>query len=51
VRTDRSFDGRNRFKGELLEAADGAVTLARAGDERLRIPYEAIVRANVIDTA
>ncbi|MGH3111348.1 MAG: ribosome maturation factor RimP [Gaiellaceae bacterium] len=51
VRTDRSFDGRNRFKGELLEAANGAVTLARAADEPLRIPYEAIVRANVIDTA
>jgi ribosome maturation factor RimP len=50
VRTDRNIDGRNRFKGELLEAADGAVTLATPGaDEPLRIPYEAIVRANLID--
>jgi ribosome maturation factor RimP len=52
VRTDRSIEGRNRFKGELLEAGDGAVTLATpAAEEPLRIPYEAIVRANLIDTA
>jgi ribosome maturation factor RimP len=51
VRTDREIEGRNRFKGEVLEAADGAVTLAPpAATEPLRIPYEAIVRANVIDT-
>jgi ribosome maturation factor RimP len=49
VRTDRALDGsKNRFKGEVVEAADGAVTLATAGDE-LRIPYESIVRANLID--
>jgi ribosome maturation factor RimP len=52
VRTDRSIEGRNRFKGEVVEAADGAVTLATpAAEEPLRIPYEAIVRANLIDTA
>jgi ribosome maturation factor RimP len=50
LRTDREVAGRSRFKGELLEAADGAVTLATPGaDEPLRIPYEAIVRANLID--
>jgi ribosome maturation factor RimP len=50
VRTDREIEGRNRFKGEVVEAADGAVTLAPpAADEPLRIPYEAIVRANLID--
>jgi ribosome maturation factor RimP len=50
VKTDRNIDGRNRFKGELLEAADGAVTLARLDDrEPLRIPYDSIVRANLID--
>ena len=49
VRTDRALDGgKNRFKGEVVEAADGAVTLATTGDE-LRIPYESIVRANLID--
>jgi ribosome maturation factor RimP len=52
VRTDRQIEGRNRFKGELLEAADGAVTLRRPDtDEPLRIPYDAIVRANLMDTA
>ena len=52
VRTDRAIEGRNRFKGEVLEAADSAVTLAPpAASEPLRIPYEAIVRANLVDTA
>ena len=52
VRTDRPIEGRNRFKGELLEAADGALTLRRPdADEPLRIPYDAIVRANLTDTA
>ena len=50
LKTDRKIDGRNRFKGELVEAADGAVTLAPLGaGEPLRIPYDAIVRANLID--
>jgi len=50
VRTSKDIEGRNRFKGDVLEAADGAVTLATpAADQPLRIPYEAIVRANVID--
>ena len=48
VRTDRSIEGKSKFKGELLEAADGAVTLAASGN-RLRIPYDSIVRANLID--
>ena len=50
VRTDRTIEGRNRFKGELVSAADGAVLLSPAGEpEPLRIPYDAIVRANLID--
>jgi ribosome maturation factor RimP len=50
LKTDRKIDGRNRFKGELVEAADGAVTVATPDDgEPLRIPYDAIVRANLID--
>ena len=52
VRTDRKIAGRNRFKGELLEAEDGAVTLATpSAEEPLRIPYDSIVRANLVDTA
>ena len=48
VRTDRDVDGKSRFKGELLGAQDGAITLAASGKE-LRIPYESVVRANLID--
>ena len=52
VRTDRPIEGRNRFKGELQSAGDGAVVLLLAGEpEPLRIPYDTIVRANIIDTA
>ena len=50
VRTGSQIEGRNKFKGELVEAADGAVTLATPdASEPLRIPYETIVRANLID--
>src|SRR5680860_87704 len=49
VRTASRIEGRDRFKGELVDAADGAVLLATAGDsDPLRIPYDAIVRANLI---
>ena len=52
VRTASRIEGRDRFKGELVDAADGAVLLATAKDsDPLRIPYDAIVRANIIDTA
>lgn len=52
VRTDRALAGKNRFKGEVVDAADGAVVLATAGEpEPLRIPYDAIVRANLIDNS
>jgi ribosome maturation factor RimP len=50
VRTDRDIQGKHRFKGEIVDAADGAVTLAPAGEDvPLRIPFDAIVRANLID--
>ena len=49
LRTGREIDGRNRFRGEVLAAGDDAVTVAIAQSERLRIPYETIVRANLID--
>ena len=50
VRTEDKIEGRNRFKGELVEAGDGAVVLATDRDsDPLRIPYDAIVRANLID--
>jgi ribosome maturation factor RimP len=48
VRTREPLSGKNRFRGELRVAGESAVTL-EAGDGEVRIPYEAIVRANLID--
>ncbi len=39
---------RRRIRGEVLAADDRAVTVASGGD-RLDVPYEAIVRGNLID--
>jgi ribosome maturation factor RimP len=50
VRTTEEVAGRNRHRGDVLAADDEALTLSRpAGEEPLRIPYEDIVRANLID--
>ena len=46
VRTD--VRGRNRFRGDVVEVDDDSVTLA-AGGTTHRIPYDSIVRANLID--
>ena len=50
VRTDGPFAGRSKVRGEILDAGDDAVTLEIAGAPApLSIPYDAIVRANLID--
>ena len=50
VRTDSPVAGRNRVRGEVLEAGDDAVTVEVADEPApLSIPYDAIVRANLID--
>ncbi len=49
VRTSHEINGRKRFRGELLAATDDAISLGGAGGEASRIPYEAIVRGNLID--
>jgi ribosome maturation factor RimP len=51
VRTGRDVGGKSRFRGEVLAADGDAVTLDVSGPEPLRIPYDDIVRANVIETA
>jgi ribosome maturation factor RimP len=48
VRTRDPLAGKNRFRGELTNAGERAIAL-EAGDGEVRIPYEAIVRANLID--
>ena len=49
VRTDAEIAGRNRVRGEVVEVDDDSVTLASGSATPLRIPYDSIVRANLID--
>ena len=49
LRTDGEFAGRSRFRGELVEAGTRTLKIAAAGGEPVDIPYEAIVRGNLID--
>lgn len=48
IRTGEELDGRKRFRGELLAAGEEAVTVGTNGS-RIDIPYDAIVRGNLID--
>jgi ribosome maturation factor RimP len=48
LRTADGIDGRKRFRGELVAVGEGAVTVQTTG-EAFDIPYEAIVRGNLID--
>jgi ribosome maturation factor RimP len=50
LRTSREIVGRKRFRGEVVAADDSEVTL-ESGGERVRIPYDAIARGNLIDEA
>ena len=47
IRTAEPIDGRKRFRGELVDAKPRAAAV-RAGDETVDIPYDAIVRGNLI---
>jgi ribosome maturation factor RimP len=48
VKTDAEFDGRRKFRAEVCSADDAAVTLETTAGT-LQIPYEEIVRGNLID--
>jgi ribosome maturation factor RimP len=48
LRIDQPIEGRSRFRGELIAAGERALELD-AGDETIEIPYDAIVRGNLID--
>jgi len=48
VRTDAELAGRKRFKGQVKDVDDEAVTVGVDGGE-FAIPYDAIVRGNLID--
>jgi ribosome maturation factor RimP len=49
VRMGQEVAGRRRIRGEVLVAGDEAVTLAVADAEPIDVPYDAIVRGNLID--
>ena len=49
VRTRDAVGGKNRFRGEVAEAGDDTLTLEAGDAGEVRIPYESIVRANLID--
>jgi ribosome maturation factor RimP len=49
LRTDHHLHGRKRFRGTVAEAGTQALALEVEGDERVEIPYAAIVRGNLID--
>jgi len=48
VRTAVEIEGRRRFRGQVAEAGDAAVSLQLEAGEA-EIPYAAIVRGNLID--
>jgi ribosome maturation factor RimP len=48
LKTSSEIVGRKRFRGEVKDAAERAVTVGVDGAE-VDIPYEAIVRGNLID--
>ena len=49
VRTAQEIEGRKRFRGEVLAVDDRLISLGAAGGEAVLIPYEQIVRGNLID--
>src|SRR5918911_4865072 len=48
VRTEHEVGGRKRFRGEVVGADDSGVHVSVGGD-RYDIPYDEIVRGNLID--
>jgi ribosome maturation factor RimP len=48
VRTDVEVAGRKRFRGEVVDAGEEGATIS-VGKGRLEIPYDAIVRGNLIE--
>jgi ribosome maturation factor RimP len=49
IRTETDIDGRKRFRGTVTDARPNELALEVAGHERVAIPYDAIVRGNLVD--
>jgi ribosome maturation factor RimP len=48
IRTEADIGGRKRFRGELVAVGERSLQVA-AGDSNVDIPFEAIVRGNLVD--
>jgi ribosome maturation factor RimP len=48
LRTEAEVAGRKRFRGEIVDAGEQEATIA-VGEERFEVPYEAIVRGNLME--
>ena len=48
VRTESEIAGRKRFRGQVVAAGEGQVTL-ETGEGRVDVPYAEIVRGNLIE--
>jgi ribosome maturation factor RimP len=49
LRTADAIGGRKRFRGELVGVGERSLRVAAGKDEPVEIPYEAIVRGNMIE--
>jgi ribosome maturation factor RimP len=49
LRTAHEIDGRSKFKGTIVEAGARQLALGAGGGERTEIPYDSIVRGNLVD--
>jgi ribosome maturation factor RimP len=49
VRTETDIAGRKRFRGTVTEADNSQVALAVGDGERIQIPFDVIVRGNLVD--
>jgi ribosome maturation factor RimP len=49
IRTDQEIAGRKRFRGPVLAADEQGVRVGAEGGEPVLIPYDDVVRGNVID--
>jgi ribosome maturation factor RimP len=49
IRTESDIQGRRRFRGTVTNADNQDLSLAVADGKRVEIPYDAIVRGNLVD--
>ena len=49
LRTSHDLAGRHRFRGKVVAAEERVLALGATGGERVEIPYDSIVRGNLVD--